>query len=289
MKFSLWSLVLGLWRLAFGLLRRNLLFQAYSLQPTAYSLILTLYSLVKKYIRGALSYSIFFLIATILITCSWKSRENVQPKPSPVTKPISQPVQETLQAEKPGKYVISEDDRSLLLKIARETVDKWVREGKMAEFQVGADRPILRAPGAAFVTLRENGRLRGCIGHTMAQEPLWMCVRDVAMAAATQDPRFNPVSPVELGEIHIEVSVLTPLERLPNADPLVMGRDGVVIKRGFRTGVFLPQVATETGWDKTTFLAELCSQKAGLPPDCWKDPATEIYKFEAIVFEEKKR
>lgn len=231
-----------------------------------------------------------FLATTIalLFISACKSRENVQTSPAPVVKQIPQPSSAQSQATRPEKYEITGDDRSLLLKIARQTVEKWVRESKVAEFQVGPERRILNSQGAAFVTLRKNGQLRGCIGHTMAQEPLWMCVRDMAMAAATEDPRFSPVSLDELADIHIEVSVLTPLERLPNADPLVMGRDGVVIKRGYRTGVFLPQVATETGWDKPTFLAELCSQKAGLPADCWKDPATEIYKFEAIVFEEKR-
>lgn len=186
------------------------------------------------------------------------------------------------------KFELTEDDKALLLQIARRTVEFWVKARKREEFDIPAERAVLLQEGAAFVTLRKHGNLRGCIGHTIPQEPLWMCVRDVAIAAATDDPRFRPVSPDELKDIHIEISVLTPLESVSDPDSIVMGRDGVVVRKGYRVGVFLPQVADETGWDKETFLSNLCSHKAGLPLDCWKDPSTHLFRFQAIVFEEQK-
>lgn len=186
------------------------------------------------------------------------------------------------------KFELTDEDKSLLLQIARKTVESWVKDRKREEFNIPPERVVLLEKGAAFVTLRKDGELRGCIGHTIPQEPLWMCVRDVAISAASEDPRFRPVSADELKDIHIEVSVLTPLEPVTDVENIVMGKDGVVVRKGYRVGVFLPQVAHETGWNRETFLSNLCAHKAGLPPDCWKDPSTYLFRFQAIVFEEKK-
>ena len=139
----------------------------------------------------------------------------------------------------------------------------------------------------SFVTLHEAGQLRGCIGNMVGNQPLYLTVRDMAVEAATGDPRFSPVNFTELKNIEIEISVLSVLEKVDSADQIELGKHGVIVRRGFNSGVFLPQVATETGWTKEQFLSYLCAQKAGLEPDAWKDKSTEIFIFTAEVFSEK--
>jgi AmmeMemoRadiSam system protein A len=131
---------------------------------------------------------------------------------------------------------------------------------------------------------KKNGTLRGCIGHIVAEKPLFLVVRDMAIAAATQDYRFSPVTSSEIDDIDIEISVLTPMQRVDNVDEIKVGRDGLLIKRGYMSGLLLPQVPVEQGWDKATFLEHLC-YKAGLPADAWK--SSELWKFQAIVFSEE--
>jgi AmmeMemoRadiSam system protein A len=109
----------------------------------------------------------------------------------------------------------------------------------------------------------------------------------MAVESATGDPRFAPVGLAELKDIEIEISALSPMQRVDSADKIEIGKHGVMVRRGFNSGVFLPQVATETGWSKEEFLDELCAQKAGLPADAWKDKSTELYVFTAEVFSEK--
>jgi len=171
-----------------------------------------------------------------------------------------------------------------LMQIAKETVDRYVRQKKI--MAVEEDDLRLGAIEGAFVTLHKHGRLRGCIGHIIGQQPLYLTVRDMAVAAASQDSRFDPVRADELGDLEFEISVLSKPRRINDAAMIQMGSHGVIVRRGRRQGVFLPQVATETGWDRDTFLAELCAQKAGLAPDAWKDPATELEIFTATVFSE---
>jgi len=183
------------------------------------------------------------------------------------------------------EFSLSDRDKKILLDIARTTLDRWVKERLMPDFD--APEGVLRRKGAAFVTLRENGRLRGCIGHIMAREPLYECVRDMAVAASTYDRRFPPVRPEELGDIEVEVSVLTPPVAVDDVSDIELGRHGVIVEKGYKRGVFLPQVAAETGWDKPAFLSHLCADKAGLPPDCYNDPSVNIYTFRAIVFKEE--
>ena len=157
----------------------------------------------------------------------------------------------------------------------------WLREGR-----VPGERPAsgaLRAPGAAFVTLHHLGRLRGCIGYTEAQTPLFRTVQECAVAAAVEDPRFPPVTPREAGEVRFEISVLSPLVPV-SADEVSVGVHGLMIRKGRKRGLLLPQVAKENGWDRTTFLTQLCA-KAGLPPDAWRRGA-ELYSFTAEVFGE---
>ncbi|HIE43772.1 MAG TPA: AmmeMemoRadiSam system protein A [Candidatus Omnitrophica bacterium] len=181
--------------------------------------------------------------------------------------------------------MLNKEQQQGLLKIARETIEKYVTERKIPEFTV--DDPELLKSYGAFVTLRKGDSLRGCIGNIISNQPLYELIRDMAIASSTQDPRFFPVSPEELKDIKIEISVLSKPKLIKDVNEIELGRHGVIVKRGLNQGIFLPQVATETGWSKEGFLSNLCSQKAGLPPDAWKDKATEIYIFTAQVFEEE--
>ncbi|MBI5554439.1 MAG: AmmeMemoRadiSam system protein A, partial [Elusimicrobia bacterium] len=123
--------------------------------------------------------------------------------------------------------------------------------------------------------------------YIMPIEPLYQAVSKMAVESATGDPRFSPVTKDELVKLVIEISVLTVPERVKNLDNIILGTHGVIVRKGGRGGVFLPQVATETGWSKEQFLTELCEQKAGLPAEAWKDSDTELYTFSAQVFQEK--
>lgn len=186
--------------------------------------------------------------------------------------------------EKPRAAYLTEEERTELLGIARRAVAGFLSAGRPP-----AESPVpgrLRDPGAAFVTLTRKGRLRGCIGYTEALAPLFRTVQECAVAAATEDPRFMPVSAGELDALEIEVSVLTPPAPV-RADGILVGRHGLMIRKEGRRGLLLPQVATEYGWDRETFLAHLCL-KAGLPPDAWREGA-ELLSFTAEVFGERTR
>lgn len=179
-------------------------------------------------------------------------------------------------------FRLTDGERRELLDIARRAMTGWLREGK-----VPGERPeseTLRTPCAAFVTLHYRGRLRGCIGYTEARVPLYRTVQECAVAAATEDPRFSPVTAREAGEVRFEISILSPLSPV-SAEEVAVGVHGLMIRKGVRRGLLLPQVATEHGWDRATFLTQVCS-KAGLPPDAWKQGAT-LYSFTAEVFGEQ--
>lgn len=170
------------------------------------------------------------------------------------------------------------------LQIARETL-KNIFSGKN-NFSPPPS-PSLQKNLGAFVTLRKDDELRGCIGTFEPKEPLYKVIREMTIAAATNDPRFVPVSLDELKKIKIEISVMTPKEKIGDWKKIKLGKQGVVVQKGSQGGTFLPQVATETGWTLEEFLSQLCTQKAGLPFDCYKDPSVTIYTFEAQVFEEE--
>lgn len=179
---------------------------------------------------------------------------------------------------------LNKEQQEVLLKLARERIETYVKTGKKKEYEIPDDR--MEVKQGAFVTLKKQGILRGCIGHIVPIEALCDTVADMAIAAATEDPRFPAVTAEELKDIHIEISVLSVPRRVQSAEEIELGKHGVIVKRGMRQGVFLPQVATETGWDKETFLEHLCWGKAGLPKDAWKDKDTELYVFTAQLFEE---
>lgn len=196
-------------------------------------------------------------------------------------------VEERKEPEKVGvELSLSAKDKKTLMQIARTTIEHRVKGEKVPEFQV--DSPVLRENRGAFVTIKEHGQLRGCIGYIEAIKPLYITIREMAEAAALNDPRFPPVSPKELSSLDLEISVLTPLKKIKDISEIETGKHGILLKKGYHQGVFLPQVATEQGWDRTTFLNELCG-KAGLyDPNCWKEKDAEIYIFSAEVFEEEK-
>jgi AmmeMemoRadiSam system protein A len=139
-------------------------------------------------------------------------------------------------------------------------------------------------PAGAFVTLKEGGRLRGCIGRIEPDAALGRVVMDCAVAAATADPRFDTVSAAELDRLHIEISVLRPRQPVASIDAVVVGRHGLIVESGLRRGLLLPQVAVQWGWDAARFVAETCV-KAGLPRDAWPGRA-QLWTFEAEVFGE---
>jgi AmmeMemoRadiSam system protein A len=152
----------------------------------------------------------------------------------------------------------------------------------MYDYTVAGSDSLTQERGA-FVTLKKNGALRGCIGYVAPLKALPLTVRDVAAYAAVEDNRFPPVTPQELGELEYEISVLSPLRRIWDVNEIQVGRDGLVVKSGRSEGLLLPQVATEQHWDRMKFLAQTCV-KAGLGPEAWKDPDTEIFGFTALVF-----
>jgi AmmeMemoRadiSam system protein A len=179
---------------------------------------------------------------------------------------------------------MDETQKHTLLETAKASVRAAVAGAPAPKPQ--SEDPILTVPCGCFVTLKSGERLRGCIGQFISDRPLIELVAEMAKASATSDPRFfaSRISVRELAGLDIEISVLSPLERTQDPLSLRLGVDGIYIKRGYASGCFLPQVATETGWTAEEFLSFCCSHKAGLPADAWRDPATEVYLFTAEVF-----
>lgn len=171
-------------------------------------------------------------------------------------------------------FVLSDSTRKQLLDIAWKSIRRQ---------QVAAPtNPELLRKGGAFVTLTENGRLRGCIGHFGEDEPLWQVVEVMAHDAAYRDPRFQPVTPEEWDQLSIEISVLSPLKRIHDISEFHYGEEGIYIKKGWHSGTFLPQVAEEVNWTKEEFLGHCARDKAGLPWDEWKDAELYTYKVEIV-------
>lgn len=191
---------------------------------------------------------------------------------------------EEIEEREKMEELLNTKQRRELLKLARDTIAFYLDTGKPLESNT--DDETLKTVMGVFVTLRRNQQLRGCIGNIVGTKPLYFGVRDMAIAAATQDHRFNSVTKDELRDIHIEISVLSPLVQITDTNEIVLGKHGVIVKDTYRSGVYLPQVATETGWSKEEFMNSLCSQKAGMKPSAWKSGECDIYIFSAEVFEE---
>lgn len=173
-------------------------------------------------------------------------------------------------------------EQRALVEIARAAVTEAITGRRAPARPDGLDR--LTGASGAFVTLKRDGQLRGCIGTLECRRPLADEIARVAVSAAREDSRFDPLRAAELDDLDVEVSVLGPLEEIDPTDPgaIEIGRHGLVVEQGTRSGLLLPQVATEWGWDREQFLVNTC-KKAGLPPDCWRRGA-KVYRFAADVF-----
>lgn len=179
---------------------------------------------------------------------------------------------------------LTTDQQIKLLKLARKTIaDKL---GIAVNIEMPAfDDDIFREKCGAFVTIHIKGDLRGCIGYIEGIKSIPETVVEMAVASAFRDPRFSSLTPEEYKKIDIEISILSPVEKVNDVNEIVVGRDGVIITRGYNRGLLLPQVPVEQGWDRNTFLSHTC-YKAGLPADTWKSPDVLIEKFSAQVFSE---
>lgn len=178
--------------------------------------------------------------------------------------------------------VVSLDDQRLLLQLARNAIQTTVQKGRKLP-SVDSLSLLLREKRGVFVTLWMEGELRGCIGFPYPVKPLAQAVQEAAVSAALQDPRFPPVRTEELSRVEVEISVLTP-PRPIEPKSIKVGVHGLIVKKGNRAGLLLPQVAIEYHWDAPTFLQQTCV-KAGLPVDAWREKA-EVLSFEAQVFSE---
>ena len=180
-------------------------------------------------------------------------------------------------------FVLSDNDKKKLKEIALQSIkDSLDGKSVLVRDNLMQDYPMLSKKCGAFVSLHKHGRLRGCIGHFGEDVPLHEIVAEMARAAAFEDPRFNPVNRDELADIDIEISVLTPMRRIHSLDEFELHRHGIYIRKGYRSGTFLPQVADEVNWTKEEFVSHCSQDKAGLGWDGWKD--AELYVYEAIVF-----
>lgn len=181
-------------------------------------------------------------------------------------------------------HPLRDDEKRELLRIARATLREFLDTGRIPPGK--PHRPTLLAPAAVFVTLHRDDALRGCIGLLEATTPLYRAVQDMAVAAATRDPRFPPLTDAELEGLDIEISVLSHARQVRGPDELTIGADGLVVEAFGRRGLLLPQVAAEAGWDGATLLARTCV-KAGVPADTWQRDDARLTAFQAQVFSDR--
>jgi AmmeMemoRadiSam system protein A len=178
--------------------------------------------------------------------------------------------------------MLTAGDQHRLLKLARHALEAHVRGEAPPLSERGG---VLDEPRGVFVSIHKDDELRGCLGRLDVHAPLAETVADLAAVVSDSDPRFQPVSVAELPHLDVEISVLTPELEISSVDEIEVGRHGLIVERGYRRGLLLPQVATERGWDVETFLVQTCL-KAGLPEDAWRHGA-RIWVFEAQVFSER--
>ncbi len=177
-------------------------------------------------------------------------------------------------------FSLSNEEKTYLKELARLSIEK--------EFDAGVELPALPSERlqehyGVFVTLKKGGQLRGCIGNVLGDRPLWQAVRDMAVQSAFHDPRFPALSKEELEQVEIELSVLSPFEQCADVQQIEPGKHGLMIQKGMHSGLLLPQVAQEHGWDRETFLSQTCI-KAGLPAHTWQKNKVQIFCFQAEVF-----
>ncbi len=186
---------------------------------------------------------------------------------------------------------LSDQDGEILVKTARQVVTEYLKNRAKIKLEQTFESNFSYNSGV-FVTLNNPIGLRGCVGFALPDKKLYNALVDAAISAATEDPRFPPVTTEELEQITFEVTVLTPPEVIHVSDTveypsrIKVGRDGLIVKHGFNSGLLLPQVPVEYSWTEEEFLGYTC-EKAGLPRDCWQDKETQVQKFEGIVFKEE--
>jgi AmmeMemoRadiSam system protein A len=187
----------------------------------------------------------------------------------------------------PEPFTLNGEEKQVLLEIARNTLETYTSKGELAEVNSGTLPRSLKEPAGAFVSLYMGGRLRGCVGNFSPTSPLYLVVQEMTLAAATRDHRFVPVEASELEYIHIEISVLTPLEKISSENEFQLGKHGIYMTKDGKSGTYLPQVAEDTGWTTEEFLGHCAREKAGIGWEGWKE--ADLYVYEAIVFGEEKR
>jgi hypothetical protein len=185
-----------------------------------------------------------------------------------------------IENQSKDEFILTEEEKKELLRLAYSTIKMFVQENKMPDYHT--ENALFLQKRGAFVTLAKNGQLRGCIGFTEPYLPLYQTVMQAAVYAACQDNRFLPVSPDEIDDLRVEISVLTPLRKIKTPSLLSVGKHGLVISKNGKKGLLLPQVAVENNWSRETFLEQTCL-KAGLSRNAWKTGA-DLFVFEAIVF-----
>lgn len=178
--------------------------------------------------------------------------------------------------------LLNQTEQTIALKIARDSIKNALFQEKYTQSNNLPD--IFNKNLGVFVTLYSDNSLRGCIGILENEGTLAKAIHDMATDAAFNDSRFNPLTKKEYDDLKIEISIISPLNKITNPDSIEIGTHGVYIQQGRKSGVFLPQVATEQGWDKETLLTNLCVEKANLDPKCWLSPKTDIYTFTAQIF-----
>jgi AmmeMemoRadiSam system protein A len=181
-------------------------------------------------------------------------------------------------------FSLTRQEKGELMRIARQSVETSVRDRREYAPPAPSSEALNQERGA-FVTLKERGNLRGCIGYVAPIKPLYITVRDVARFAALEDTRFRPVAAGELGALEYEISVLSPMRRILDTKEITVGQHGLLIRKGRYEGLLLPQVPVEEKWDRAEFLQQVCI-KAGLPQRAWQDAEADLFRFTALVFGE---
>lgn len=187
--------------------------------------------------------------------------------------------------EEKGQFKLGEEDKEALLEISRKTLVTYLKSNQIAEIPESEITPMLNYKAGVFVSLYMGKRLRGCVGNFFASKPLYQLVQEMTLAAATRDHRFAPVELPELEYLNIEISVLTPLQKINRIEEFQLGKHGIYMTKEDHSGTYLPQVAENTGWDTEEFLGHCAREKAGIGWDGWKD--ADLYIYEAIVFGEE--
>ena len=185
----------------------------------------------------------------------------------------------------PFALELTDADKAYMGSLVRTAIEQGLQGKKVHDIKIPDPTSQLQsAPLGAFVTLKRKGQLRGCIGTVQGSAPLCATLADMAYASAFRDTRFKPLTPEEYADVDIEISIMGPVTKCPGAESILIGRHGLILRRGARSGLLLPQVPVELGWDVPAFLEHLCL-KAGVPPGSWQEPDAELYWFEAVRFD----